>query len=473
MEENLQKPSPVTMILYLIDNDNTTPSQNWEIIPKKKYTIGRSKKEVDLPLNIKLLSRKHAELTYYDSKTIMIKDLDSRNGTFINKLKIEPLKETFFTDKDILSFGNNTNNKIMFFENNEQPQPKEEIPNTDSEKSKESDIEKDEKSEPKMEINRENGRIPSNQIIEEINTDTRRDIRTENMNAPVNNQRKERESNIGKRKIEERFNIDSKEPSRQRELDKEKEKNKELSISNKDIYENKKVYSYRDSPDMSYHPSQGRERSDKYNAPNESKRSYHREDKSRSREKENFSRSRSGSRETLIQDNNRDPKKEYSRRPPEISSKNKDVYSYDREKERERARRDYYENNYIEKNRRENEEDKKYSMRNQYEEQRRRDNEEEEYRRLREREQERYRERPRNYNDRRRNDNYNNYNKNYFEEGNRIILRPEKLDIVMNQNYESNRNNKDIKDDDMGYIKCYVEGYMYLKIKKTESNGYK
>jgi hypothetical protein len=25
----------------------------------------------------------------------------------------------------------------------------------------------------------------------------------------------------------------------------------------------------------------------------------------------------------------------------------------------------------------------------------------------------------------------------------------------------------------MGYIKCYVEGYMYLKIKKTESNGYK
>ena len=118
MEENLQKPSPVTMILYLIDNDNTTPSQNWEIIPKKKYTIGRSKKEVDLPLNLKLLSRKHAELTYYDSKTIMIKDLDSRNGTFINKLKIEPLKETFFTDKDIVSFGNNTNNKIMFFENN-------------------------------------------------------------------------------------------------------------------------------------------------------------------------------------------------------------------------------------------------------------------------------------------------------------------------------------------------------------------
>ena len=35
------------------------------------------------------------------------------------------------------------------------------------------------------------------------------------------------------------------------------------------------------------------------------------------------------------------------------------------------------------------------------------------------------------------------------------------------------RHNKDINDDDMGYIKCYVEGYMYLKIKKTESNGYK
>ena len=131
MEENEQNNSHITMILYTIDNDKKTPVQNWDIIPKKKYIIGRSKKEVDLPLNIKLLSRKHAELIYYDSKTIMIKDLNSRNGTFINKLKIETLKETFFTNKDNL-------------------------PLTDSEKNQESDNEKKESNEKQIEINREN-----------------------------------------------------------------------------------------------------------------------------------------------------------------------------------------------------------------------------------------------------------------------------------------------------------------------------
>ena len=116
MEENTPNVSPVTMILYIIDNDKKNPTQNWEIIPKKKYIIGRSKKEVDIALSLKLLSRKHAELIYYDSKTILIKDLNSRNGTFINKLKIEPLKDTFFTNKEILSFGN-INNEIVFFDN--------------------------------------------------------------------------------------------------------------------------------------------------------------------------------------------------------------------------------------------------------------------------------------------------------------------------------------------------------------------
>ena len=134
MEENLQKPSPVTMILYLIDNDNTTPSQNWEIIPKKKYTIGRSKKEVDLPLNIKLVSRKHAELTYFDSKTIMIKDLDSRNGTFLDKQRIDSSKEVIFTSKHILSLGN-LSNEIVFFDKNEQGK---EILESEDEKNKQS-----------------------------------------------------------------------------------------------------------------------------------------------------------------------------------------------------------------------------------------------------------------------------------------------------------------------------------------------
>ena len=132
MEETTKQPSPITMILYIIDNDKREPIDNWEIIPKKRYTIGRSKKEVDITLNEKLLSRKHAELIYYDSKTVMVKDLDSRNGTYINKNRIDPSKETFFSAKDILSFGS-TNNEIVFFDKSEQGK---EIIESDFEKNK-------------------------------------------------------------------------------------------------------------------------------------------------------------------------------------------------------------------------------------------------------------------------------------------------------------------------------------------------
>jgi len=102
MEDTPKQPITITMISYIINNDKRQPSQNWEIIPKKKYSIGRSKKEVDIPLNEKLLSRKHAELIYYDSKTIMVKDLESRNGTYINKEKIVSLGEIFLVQKIFL-----------------------------------------------------------------------------------------------------------------------------------------------------------------------------------------------------------------------------------------------------------------------------------------------------------------------------------------------------------------------------------
>jgi hypothetical protein len=35
--EQTEQTSPVSMILYLLDNDKKEPSQNWDIIPKKKY----------------------------------------------------------------------------------------------------------------------------------------------------------------------------------------------------------------------------------------------------------------------------------------------------------------------------------------------------------------------------------------------------------------------------------------------------
>ena len=123
MEETPKEPSPITMILYVIQNDKKEPSQNWEIIPKKTYIVGRSKKEADISINEKLLSRKQAELTYYDSKKIIVKDLESRNGTFLNKIKIDPLKTYYFNADDVLSFGT-TNNEIVFFNQNEKNEQK-------------------------------------------------------------------------------------------------------------------------------------------------------------------------------------------------------------------------------------------------------------------------------------------------------------------------------------------------------------
>jgi hypothetical protein len=382
----------------------------------------------------------------------MIKDLNSRNGTFINKVKIEPLKETFFTNKQKLSFGN-TNNEIIFFDKSEQH--KEDFALTDSEKSQKSESGK------KIEINKENEKILKNENLEEINTDIKPDKRSEK-NIPINNQRKERESEKGnedkmnERERElinennnyERYNKNSKEPSRQIEL--ERDKNKQHSISNRDTFKNKREYS-REREE--YSSSYGR-RSEKINLLNKNRKSHQISNKSDSR-KANYSRSRSrshsGSRETLVHQNNRVQKVE---NPQEKFPYNKENNSYDLE--RERLKREY-DRGFANYERRQEEEEENFKRR-----ERERDRERD---RKRDRERERERERNNYYDDERRRD----YNRNnYFEEGNRILLRPEKLDIVMNQNYDDKRNNIMNKEDDMGFIKCYVEGYMYLKIKKKE-----
>ena len=485
MEEPENHSNEITMILYKIDNDKKTPSQNWEIIPKKKYTIGRSKNDVDLSVNLKLLSRKHAELIYYDSKTIMVKDLDSRNGTFINKIKIEPLKETFFSNRDILSFGN-LNNEIVFF--NPSTQPNEDLPQTLSDNLAENGSEKsekDDKIEIKKDINKDNGKKYNNDIIEEINTDIIKDTKNEKRLESMNKSRQERESESRRIRNEDRstnnerernevrksyvrdekddiyFN-DSKEPSKksinkfksrsiQGDMEKNYEKNKERSISNRDTIENRRDESYGRRNGREYYENNNNinDIGNKNSRPNENKY------KSTSKDRKNYSRSRSHSRsnskETLIQEYHHSPKKE-QRYPPEMPPKTRDYYSYDIEREKEKEkdfdRREYYGR----------------SKRTRFERERndrRRNEYEDDY-----------------YRQRRTNDRRYDYDRkdNLFEEGNRIVLNPERMNIFMNPNIDSGRNvlnrGKD-KNDDIGYIKCYVEGYMYLKIKKSEINKYK
>jgi hypothetical protein len=482
MEEPENHSNEITMILYKIDNDKKTPSQNWEIIPKKKYTIGRSKNDVDLSVNLKLLSRKHAELIYYDSKTIMVKDLDSRNGTFINKIKIEPLKETFFSNRDILSFGN-LNNEIVFF--NPSTQPNEDLPQTLSDNLAENGSEKsekDDKIEIKKDINKDNGKKYNNDIIEEINTDIIKDTKNEKRLESMNKSRQERESESRRIRNEDRstnnerernevrksyvrdekddiyFN-DSKEPSKksinkfksrsiQGDMEKNYEKNKERSISNRDTINNRRDESYGRRNGREYYENNNNinDIGNKNSRPNENKY------KSTSKDRKNYSRSRSHSRsnskETLIQEYHHSPKKE-QRYPPEMPPKTRDYYSYDIEREKEKEkdfdRREYYGRSKRTRFERERNDRRRNEYENDY------------------------------YRQRKTNDRRYDYDRkdNLFEEGNRIILNPEKMNIYMNPNIDSGRNalNRDKdKNDDIGYIKCYVEGYMYLKIKKSEIN---
>ncbi|MEH0860165.1 FHA domain-containing protein [Halobacteriovorax sp. DPLXC-1] len=56
---------------------------------KPKITFGRSKSAVDISVDDKKISSKHLEITHEKKNEIIVKDLNSTNGTFINNKKIE------------------------------------------------------------------------------------------------------------------------------------------------------------------------------------------------------------------------------------------------------------------------------------------------------------------------------------------------------------------------------------------------
>ena len=131
-------PSKITMFFYLLkEGDVKEPLNKYSIIPDKLYIIGRSKKDCDIVLDEKLLSRKHAELIYHNKNEILIRDLNSRNGTYINKNRIEPDKDKYFSINDILSFGH-IDNEIVFYDYTENKKEED----TDKEKEKDREINK-------------------------------------------------------------------------------------------------------------------------------------------------------------------------------------------------------------------------------------------------------------------------------------------------------------------------------------------
>lgn len=78
----------------LIQVMTPTETKNLEL-KNAPLTIGRSRSASCTVLSEELLSRQHIEFYLHLSGSIMIKDLNSKNGTKLNDLKIQ--KKPFFT----------------------------------------------------------------------------------------------------------------------------------------------------------------------------------------------------------------------------------------------------------------------------------------------------------------------------------------------------------------------------------------
>ena len=113
MKESYKEQKKVSLIFYSEEEGKRIMVDKWNIEIGKKYIIGRSKRKVDIIIQDSNISRVQSEIIFYDKDKIMIKDLDSSNGTFINKIKIEPRKEMYFSARDIISIGDEKNELIF------------------------------------------------------------------------------------------------------------------------------------------------------------------------------------------------------------------------------------------------------------------------------------------------------------------------------------------------------------------------
>lgn len=78
-------------------------------ISQPSFIIGKLKEQVDLILDNKAISRLHAEITYREG-AYYIKDLNSRNGTFLNGVRIESNKNYLLSNGDSIAFADQSCN---------------------------------------------------------------------------------------------------------------------------------------------------------------------------------------------------------------------------------------------------------------------------------------------------------------------------------------------------------------------------
>ena len=117
MKDDLKRRPKVSLLFYSEEEGKRVMVDIWTIEVGKKYTIGRSKKKVDISIQDITISRIHSEFIFYDKDKIMIKDFNSSNGTFINKQRIEPNQENYFSLRDTLSIGDEKKQLIFSVQN--------------------------------------------------------------------------------------------------------------------------------------------------------------------------------------------------------------------------------------------------------------------------------------------------------------------------------------------------------------------
>ena len=120
MKADSKRRQKVSLLFYSEEEGKRTLLDKWTIEVGKKYTIGRSKKKVDISIQDITISRVHSEFIFYDKDKIMIKDFNSSNGTYINKQRIEPNKENYFSVRDMLSIGDEKKELIFIILNDEE-----------------------------------------------------------------------------------------------------------------------------------------------------------------------------------------------------------------------------------------------------------------------------------------------------------------------------------------------------------------
>jgi diguanylate cyclase (GGDEF)-like protein len=71
-------------------------------LAKERMVIGRQQ-DTEIPIDDPLISRKHAEVVREADGTVVLRDLDSKNGTFFNDVKV---RERVLVEGDLLRVGN-------------------------------------------------------------------------------------------------------------------------------------------------------------------------------------------------------------------------------------------------------------------------------------------------------------------------------------------------------------------------------